>query len=231
MTVTFNNQNFKIIHRTNKKIKRITLAMENKNEIVIRTPLGFKAHRLKEIAYEFEDWILRSTQKVPYKNSFDFVTGGTVPFLGRNYPMKLEEDQRIKNVKFSFKEDHFLVQYNQEKNSYEDFTEGLKRFYKHNALKIIDPIFKHWSEKTQLYPNKISYRFNKRRWGSCSIENNISINYKLLQFDKKCIEYVVLHELCHIEQKNHSKRFWELVSSFMSEYKLAEKQLNSNRYL
>jgi len=228
--ITLDNHTFYIVHRTNKKIKRISLSLENKDEIIIKTPLGFKAHKLKEIAYEYKDWILRSINKVPYKNSFDFVTGGTVPFLGINYPMNLIEDENIKNVKFTFLDDSFKVRYNTNKNSYEDFMEGLKKFYKFNAIKIIDPIFDEWTYKTQLFPEQITYRYNKSRWGSCSLQNNISINYKLLQFEKKCVEYVVLHELCHIKEKNHSRRFWDLVSFYMPEYKKVEKKLRSKLF-
>ncbi len=230
MQITLDNYTFTIVHRTNKKIKRVSLSLENKDEIIIKTPLKFKAHKVKEIAYEYKDWILRSLQKVPYKNGFDFITGGKVPLLGNSYPMELIEDQKIKNVKFIFKEDHFEVRYNNQKNSYEDFLEGLKKFYKYNAIKIIDPIFDEWCYKTQLFPEKITYRFNKSRWGSCSATNNISINYKLLQFEKKCIEYVVLHELCHIKEKNHSRRFWELVGFYMGDYKAIEKKLRSKLF-
>jgi len=228
--ITLDNHTFTLVHRTNKKIKRISLAIENSDEIIIKTPLRFKAHKLKEIAYEYKDWILRSFHKVPSKNSFDFVSGGVVPFLGIDYPMELIEDEKIVNVKFELENKRFIVRYNSSKQSYEDFLEGLKKFYKYNAIKIIDPIFDEWCHKTKLYPNNISYRFNKSRWGSCSIENNISINYKLLQFEKSCIDYVVLHELCHIEQKNHSKRFWDLVSFYMPEYKEIEKKLKGKLF-
>ncbi|MEA3498204.1 MAG: SprT family zinc-dependent metalloprotease [Campylobacterota bacterium] len=228
--ITLDNNTFTLIHRTNKKIKRISLAIENKDEIIIKTPLKFKVHRLKEIVYEYEDWILNSIKKVPFKNQFDFVSGGKIPFLGTQYPMRLKQNDKIKNVKFTFIDEQFIVEYNNETQSYDDFIGGLKTFYKHNAIKIIDPIFDEWTYKTQLFPNKIGYRFAKGRWGSCSYENNISINYKLLQFDIKCIEYVVLHELCHIEEKNHSKKFWNLVSSYMGDYKSVEKELRGKLF-
>ncbi len=185
---------------------------------------------IKEIAYEYKDWILRSISKVPSKNSFDFVSGGVVPYLGVDYPIELIQDDKIKNVKFTLEDDKFLVQFNKEKQSYDDFVDGLKKFYKFNAIKVIDPIFDEWTYKTNLLPNNISYRFNKSRWGSCSGDNNISINYKLLQFEKKCIEYVVLHELCHIKEKNHSKRFWNLVSLYMADYKDVEKKLRGKLF-
>jgi len=228
--ITLDNHTFTLIHRTNKKIKNISLSLENKDEILIKTPLKFKAHMIKSIAYEHKEWILRSINRVPAKNSFDFRSGGTIPFLGTSYPMILEENAKIKNVKFTFENEIFLVQYNKSNQSYDSFIDGLKRFYKYNAIKIIDPIFDEWTHKTKLYPNKISYRFAKTRWGSCSSSNNISINYKLLQFDKQCIEYVVLHELCHIEQKNHSKKFWDLVSFYMSDYKNVESRMRSKLF-
>ena len=224
--ITLDNHIFTLIHRTNKKIKRVSLSLENKDEIIVKTPLKFKAHMVKEIVYEHKEWILRAIKKVPVKNRFDFISGGKVPFLGIQYSMQLEHNDSMKNVKFSFNKDSFLVQYDKEKHSYDDFLEGLKLFYKYNAIKIIDPLFDIWTHKTQLFPNKISYRFAKTRWGSCSYINNISINYKLLQFDIKCIEYVVLHELCHIEHKNHSQKFWNLVSQHMYDYKVQEKTLS-----
>ena len=230
MQIILDNHSFELIHRTNKKIKRISLAIENKDEIIIKTPLKFKSHMIKEIAFEHKDWILKSLLKVPAKNSFDFVSGGVVPYLGIQYPMELVEDSEIKNVKFTLIDDIFEVRYNKDKQSYDDFVGGLKMFYKYNAIKIIDPIFDEWTYTTKLYPNKIGYRYAKGRWGSCSSLDNISINYKLLQFEKKCIEYVVLHELCHIKEKNHSKKFWNLVSLFMPDYKSVEKKLRSKLF-
>ena len=228
--ITLDSYTFTLIHRTNKKIKRISLTLENKNEIIVKTPLKFKSHMIKEVVYEYKEWILKSIQRVPSKNSFDFVSGGVIPFLGKQYPMNLVINESMKNVKFSLNDEVFMVEYNETCNEYEDFIEGLKLFYKYNAPKIIDPLFEKWSDQTQFFPNKVGYRYAKGRWGSCNHINNISINYKLLQFEQKVIEYVVLHELCHIQEKNHSKKFWDLVSFHMPDYKKIESLLKSKLF-
>ena len=228
--IILDNITFCIIHRTNKKIKRISLAIENQNEIIIKTPLKFKSHLLKEIVFEHKEWVLNSIKKVPPKNQFDFVSGGKIPYMGIQYPMILTQNVKVKKVKFSFDGDSFLVEYNNTEQTYDEFIDGLKTFYKHNAVKIIDPMFDEWTHITQLFPGKIGYRFAKGRWGSCNYKNDISINYKLLQFNKRCIEYVVLHELCHIQEKNHSKKFWNLVSLYMPDYKQQEKELKSKLF-
>ena len=225
MIILLKDLKFKIIHRTNKRIKRISIGLENKNEIIVKTPLGMKSHNLREIVLHHQDWILNSINKVPFKNQFDFICGGQLPFIGTNYPISLVIDEKMKNPKFILKDEVFYIYYNKETTNYDDFIDGLKKFYQKMAIKIIDPLFDKWCFETKMKPEKISYRKAKRRWGSCSHINNISINYMLLQFPIKTVEYVVLHELCHIEEKNHSKRFWNLVSLYMPDYKEQEKVL------
>lgn len=230
MKIFLKEYEFNIIHRTNKKIKRISLALENKNEIIVKTPLGIKSNVLRDIVVRHRNWVLNSVKKVPVKNQFDFVCGGKLPFLGVQYPIKLLVDDNMKNPKFALKDDVFVIYYNDTTKNYDDFIDGLTRFYKNMAVKIIAPLFDKWCFKTQMYPQKITYRKAKRRWGSCSHINDISINYMLLQFSTDAIEYVVLHELCHIKEKNHSKRFWNLVSSFMPDYKQKEMILKSKLF-
>ncbi len=65
------------------------------------------------------------------------------------------------------------------------------------------------------------------RWGSCSSSKTLSFSYRLMQTPKECIDYVIIHELCHLRQMNHSAHFWKEVSSLMPDYKKAEKLLKT----
>jgi predicted metal-dependent hydrolase len=222
-----------VIHRSDKRIKRITLALENSNEVIIKTPLKFKANQIRDIIFQHKDWIIRSLNKVPPKNQFDFICGGTIPFLGEKYRLELVLDNKIIHIKVDFKDDIFYFYHNSTidvTKEYELFVDALKSFYKKVAIKYIDPIFDEMCFKTKLHPEKITYRYAKRQWGSCSYKNDISINYMLLQFPINTIRYVVLHELCHIEEKNHSVRFYNLVSLYMSEYKKEEDILKQKSF-
>lgn len=201
--------------------------MQNENEIIVRTPLGVKSHHLRELVTDNQKWILNSLKKIKPRDKFDFIYGGQLPFLGEEYGSKLIIDESMVNPKFVLKDEIFYIYYSQKRKSYDDFVAGLAKFYQQMAVKIINPIFDKWSAKTNLYPSKITYKKTKTIWGSCSHLNNISINYMILQFPMKSIEYVVLHELCHITEKNHSKRFWNLVSFYMSDYKTDSKALKN----
>ena len=74
-------------------------------------------------------------------------------------------------------------------------------------------------------PNQVRIKNIKYAWGSCSSKKNISINVKLAKKPKEAIEYVVLHEMCHLRYMNHSKKFWDLVEKYMPEYKEYKKIL------
>jgi predicted metal-dependent hydrolase len=73
--------------------------------------------------------------------------------------------------------------------------------------------------KFQLYPRFIRVKTQKSRWGSCGIHNDININWLLILAPPQVMEYVVVHEICHIKERNHSARFWDLVEAHLPEYK------------
>lgn len=72
---------------------------------------------------------------------------------------------------------------------------------------------------------KITVRAQKSRWGSCSRAGNLSFNYKIAALAPHIADYVIVHELCHLAQMNHSKKFWELVARTMPEHKTIRKEL------
>lgn len=77
---------------------------------------------------------------------------------------------------------------------------------------------------------KVKVRKMKTRWGSCSSTGNVNFNLWLMHYDIQCIDYVVVHELCHLLEFNHSPRFYELVSSILPHWQECEKRLESNHY-
>ena len=94
--------------------------------------------------------------------------------------------------------------------------------------KIVTKSINKYMELLKEKPNKVRIKDLKYAWGSCSIKRNITINRKLAKKDEKVIEYVVLHEMCHLKYMNHSEKFWNLVKNNMPEYKEYRKMLKSS---
>ncbi|MDR3628564.1 MAG: M48 family metallopeptidase, partial [Ignavibacteriaceae bacterium] len=73
--------------------------------------------------------------------------------------------------------------------------------------------------------NKVTIRNQKTRWGSCSARGNLSFNFNLVRYRKEIIDYVIVHELCHLKEMNHSNKFWNLVEKICPDYKALRREL------
>jgi predicted metal-dependent hydrolase len=84
----------------------------------------------------------------------------------------------------------------------------------------------YWASRSGLVPERIRFRRMSTRWGVCNIASRvITINLELQYFPPECLEYVIIHELCHLRFRGHKEEFWRLVESFLSDYKARRKML------
>ncbi len=85
-----------------------------------------------------------------------------------------------------------------------------------------------WAPKIKVAPKRVSIRDQVSRWGSCSVDGSLSFNWRLVMAPPEVLEYIVIHELAHIREHNHSKRFWSLVGRFCGDYEEYEKWLDDH---
>ena len=127
-----------------------------------------------------------------------------------------------KMSKKSLNDDEFLLL--GETKNYNDYNiKNIDKFYRAEIEKILPQKVEEYSKKMNLFPTSISYRKNKRTWGSCNYKNGLNFNILLMKFPIEVMEYVIIHELSHIKHKNHSKDFWNLVAFYCPNYKEVEK--------
>ena len=96
------------------------------------------------------------------------------------------------------------------------------------ALKRIRERLDHYIPRIGRSPGRVAIRDQKSRWGSCSQKGNLNFNWKLIMAPPQALDYVVIHELCHLYEFNHSPRFWALVSAQMPEYEVWKKWLKTH---
>ena len=99
-----------------------------------------------------------------------------------------------------------------------------KKYAKHFLLKQVN----HYTSMIGIQPVKVNIKKMRTRWGSASKDNIINLNEHLLKAPKGAIDYVILHEICHLKIRNHSHHFWELVRKFMPNYIENKKWLEVN---
>ena len=104
---------------------------------------------------------------------------------------------------------------------------GLKK----RARELVENRSAHFAHLYNLSYKKITVRAQKSRWGSCSAAGHLSFNYKIAVLPPHLVDYIVVHEICHLKELNHSKRFWELVGHTIPNYRALRKELGAMHIL
>lgn len=105
-----------------------------------------------------------------------------------------------------------------------DYPQGKKQ-----ALQLIKDRIGYYNKIYNFSFNKISVKNQRTRWGSCSKKKNLNFNYKIISLPKEMSDYIIVHELCHLKELNHSQNFWNLVAETIPDHKSIRKGLKNKR--
>ncbi len=209
------------ILRRKKGVKNIYLRIKCPSFVEVSAPLRVDIDEAKRMVGEKEGWILKSLDRFERFcrcNPQIYFDGCKIWYLGERYEVRYE---RAKASRLIFEDGRFY--YKALKS--ERFEKSVDSFYKRMAEKLLFERVEVWSQKMGLYPKEIKLRRYKSRWGCCTHDNVITLNISLMRYDLKLIDYVIVHELAHIRFKHHKKEFWELVASFVPNYKELRRSL------
>lgn len=98
---------------------------------------------------------------------------------------------------------------------------------KKKALAVVERRLKYFNEIYNYSYKSISIRNQKTRWGSCSRQGTLSFNYKIVFLPEHLADYVIVHELCHLKEMNHSKKFWDLMAKTMPNHRARRRELRA----
>jgi predicted metal-dependent hydrolase len=175
------------------------------------------------------NWILRQQRELdlylPHTPPRQYVSGETHRYLGRQYRLKIVSDDQ-ERVKL---ERGYLYVFTREKADRERVRTLVDGWYRKQAKRVFQerleallPRF----DKLALPSPRLVIRQMQLRWGSCTESGTISLNLKLMQVPKASIDYVIVHELCHLVEHNHSRRFYQLLDRVMPDWRTRRRQLN-----
>ena len=101
--------------------------------------------------------------------------------------------------------------------------------YKKQALSLVQTRLAYFSKIYNFKFNKLSVRNQSTRWGSCSKQGNLSFNFKIALLPDKLADYIIVHEMCHLKEFNHSKKFWNLVQQIIPDYLKLRRELKRGK--
>jgi len=219
---------------TKTKRKTIGITINMYGEVKVAAPLHISEKQIGEIIRKKADWIIRKVNEVKKMNSNivykKYVSGEKILYLGKEYALEIAEmgtrkdEVYIQDDTISVYIKHGLT----EESKKQAIKEELIKWYRQRFAEIIKERIEKFSQQLKVIPCKVVIKDQKTRWGSCSKKGNINLNWRLVMAPIDIIDYVVVHELCHLKVMNHSKDFWNLVESILPSCREKREWLKAN---
>ena len=203
-----------------RRIKTSEIIVDADN-VVVRAPFRKPAVEICEIVRRKANWILKKQLEYRAHNPQiikpTFLHGSTLPYFGKNYPLKIMHN-RGTNGEIEFENGEFLAYINGSKPSKKIVELIYQKWLIEEAQPYLDKKLKQYSMELAIKSCKIRLKVLRSRWGSVTKYGTINLSIDLLKAPTDVIDYMILHELCHIRIKGHSHGFWDLVHKYMPNY-------------
>ncbi|MCL2051866.1 MAG: M48 family metallopeptidase [Lachnospiraceae bacterium] len=209
---------------TLKRSKRKTLALLIHNGVVeVRAPLRMPKRYIEEFILSKTEWITKklaaSNRQQDLRENFNLNYGDQILYRGWEYPILEKYGNKV-----GFDEEQKYFYLPPDLNSGQIMQACIK-IYRTLAKKHLTAKTSDFAELMSLKPSAVKINSAKTRWGSCSSKKNINFSWRLIMASDEVIDYVVVHELAHIKEMNHSERFWAVVEGVLPDFKKRKKQL------
>ncbi|MBP9779544.1 M48 family metallopeptidase [Candidatus Gracilibacteria bacterium] len=204
------------IHR--KPIRSLRIRVLPDGSVIVSVPKRLSDAAIERFIESKKPWIEKALEKMRKGKERLVVGEGEILLFGIGY--KFVYEPHLKRGLFV---DHLLHTI----TTGEDLTVAtkLKKRYKEYAKDYLAEKLGELAQRYKLHYEKLYIRDQKTKWGTCSTKKNIGLNRKLIKMPAEIIEYVICHELAHLKEMNHSKRFWAVVEELYPDYKEAMKRV------
>lgn len=203
--------------RSRKRRKTISLHIKEDGKIVIYAPNRAPKWEIERFIEEKRSWISEklSEQERSIKEAEKaFLPGEKFLYLGEWYPLEVQDNSH-KGHPLTLSFGQFILYTDRIEKARELFIQWYKKEAKGKLAGRVD----YYSRRLQLFPEGVKITSAQYRWGSCSRDNRLSLSWRIIMAPLSIIDYIVIHELVHIKEKNHSGRFWNCLESILPDYR------------
>lgn len=231
MEVTFMHKNreikFNIIYR-----KRKTMSLEIKRDGIINViaPNGLDKTFIVDKVKNKSDWIIKKLDEIEVLDNNRYIrsyeSGDIFLYLGNEYILEILVDKITIGTSVSLENNKLIVRANS--NNKDVIQRALKKWYTDETLGIVKERINYYKLFFEDTVTSIKIKDQKSRWASCTYKNEILFNLRCSMMPIQIIDYIVVHEMCHMEHRNHSKDFYLAVERILPDYKERVKWLKNN---
>jgi predicted metal-dependent hydrolase len=188
--------------------RTMSMSVERDASVIVRAPVGTPESVIKRVVESRKLWLY---QKVNHKQKYpptrqrkEFVSGETIPYLGRNYRLEVVQ-QPIEGIEFHSR---FVISRQNQPQAARLF----RRWYIERASERITIRAQYFAAALGVTFNRVLVSDLKVRWGSCTPNGTLNFNWRIMKAPAFVIDYLAVHELAHLMENNHTARFWNIIS-------------------
>lgn len=214
--------------RSKKRKKTLSLRILENGKVLLSVPYHTPRREIERFLGKAEAWIVKKVwerEKAIRESRKVFIPGERFFYLGESYPLEIRKsDHPEPPLKLSFGK--FILDQGHLKEARDVFI----HWYRREAQKVIPERLTYYSQRLHLFPKGVRITNARCRWGSCSYDNQLSFSWRIILAPLVIIDYILIHELIHIKEKNHSERFWKFLESALPDYRTHRLWLKRNEY-
>lgn len=203
--------------------KTLQIIVERDRSVVVRAPNHTSTEKIREAVEKKKLWLYEKThhpQKYRANEDKALIPGSSILYLGKEYRLDTT-DKEAEGIVF---DGRFVVS----KSAIRRVPALLRAWYIERANELLIPRIKHYAKQVGVEYSRVFISDLKYRWGSCTPKNNLNFNWRLIKAPMSVIEYVIVHELAHLLEPNHSTKFWAIVKTQAPQYVRAKDWLKKN---
>lgn len=203
------------------RTKRKTVAIQVKSDgsVAVRAPQRLAKREIDRMVQQKEGWILAHQQQMQQRQQAQesfFLSDGRLPLLGGWLPITYTDTK----TPFCSQGTCFLA-----RGEEAELWEQAERLYRSIAREQLERRVADYANRMGVHPTGLRITGAKGRWGSCSGKNSLNFSWRLILAPEHCVDYVVVHELCHILHHDHSTAFWQEVERWFPDWQQCREQL------
>ncbi len=207
--------------RVSGRARRVRLVIQPGGALEVVAPVGAPLTRVEAALREHEAWIIRTRARLAQVASpappEPLAEGRLLPCAGRELRLSLQVGAREGHFLARLTDDHLTLTLPHADDALAHVA--LERWYRRRAQVIIAERLAHWNVHYGYTWTRVAIKEQKTRWGSCSRRGSLNFNWRLLLAPLPVLDYVVIHELCHLKEPNHAPPFWALVAQTCPDYR------------
>lgn len=237
------------IVRSARRKKTVEIALDPQNGVVVRSPLRGSSKDIAAFVRQRAAWILKhAAEDILQPTQRRFTDGETLYYMGREIPIvtRVNTDQSFgfemgdkaldltlpadRSVTVELEDDAFCISAPaniSEEQRIATSRKAIEKWYRKEAARLLPEAVARWQSRVgNKKPSQVLIRSQRRRWGSCSSDGSIRLNWRIIMLEHALIDYVAIHELAHLSVMNHSPQFWQQVERALPDYRDRLRRLN-----